>query len=133
MRGRAITTALASGALVAGFAMSSAVGAAPAGSGASVVAQQNGVTTHRLCASQDVFLYASGFAPNRGTVQASIQIVGEGFLFKAPIPLSGGAGMADVGTPGPGFIGAKARVRFQTGSSAHPVNNGSFSATIVDC
>jgi hypothetical protein len=133
MRGRAITTALASGVLVAGFAISSAVGAAPAGSGASVVASQNGVATHRICASEDVFLDASGFAPNRKQVTARVQIVGSGVLFYEAIPLTDGAGSVDTGYPGPDFVGLKFRVRYQTGSTDHTGNFGSFSATIVDC
>ncbi len=56
-----------------------------------------------------------------------------GLLFQSQIPLTDGAGSVNTGTPGPDFIGAKARVRFQTGSSGHVVNNGSWSATIVDC
>jgi hypothetical protein len=133
MRGRAVTTAVASGVLVAGFAISSAVGAAPAGSGASIVVQQNGVTTHTVCASEDVVLAASGFAPNRKVVQARVQIVGSGVLFNVAIPLTAGAGTYDTGSPGPDFIGDKFRVRYQTGSSSNTGNNGSFSATIVDC
>jgi hypothetical protein len=130
---RAITTALGGGVLVAGFVISSAVGAAPAGSGASVVAQQNGVTTHRLCASEDVILYASGFAPGRRQVVASGELVGSGSLGTATIQLTDGSGSADIGSAGPDLIGAKVRVRYQTGSSDHPVNKGSFSARIVDC
>jgi hypothetical protein len=133
VRVRTVSTVLVSGAAVAGLAIAGAAGAAPAGNGATVVASQNGVATHRLCASQDVYLDASGFAPNRRVVQASIQIVGSGFLFNAPIKLTNGAGSVDTGTPGPDFIGAKARVRFQTGSSGNVANKGSWSATIVDC
>lgn len=130
MRRRTITTAVASGVLAAGFAISSAAGAAPAGNGASVVVQQNGVTTHTVCASEDVWLAASGFAPNRRVVQTRVQIVGSGVLFFAPVRLTDGAGTLDVGSPGPDFIGLKFRVRYSTGSGA---SNGSFSATIVDC
>lgn len=131
---KVIALVAAAGGVIATLALpaTSAYGA-PAGNGASVVAQQNSVTTHTLCASQDVWLYASGFAPNRHSVTASIQIVGAGVLFSAPISLTDGSGTVDTSYPGPSFIGDKVRVRYQTGSSSHPVNLGSFSATIVDC
>jgi hypothetical protein len=130
---KALVLAVAAGGVVASMALPGTAQAAPAGNGATVVAQQDGVTTHTLCAFDDVWLAASGFAPNRGSVVASIQIVGSGVLFQAPIHLTDGSGTVDTGYPGPSFIGDKVRVRFQTGSSSHPVNNGSFSATIVDC
>jgi hypothetical protein len=107
--------------------------AEPTASGAAVVVQQDGITTHHVCASKDVVLVASGFAPNRHSVHATIQIVGSGPLFDSTIALSAGSGSFDTGNPGPSFVGAKFRVRFQTGSSAHPVNRGSFSGTIFDC
>ena len=131
---RAIALAAAAGGVIATVALpATSAFAAPAGNGASVVAQQSGVTTHTLCASQDVWLYASGFAPNRKSVVASIQIVGAGVLFSAPVQLTDGSGTVDTGYPGSSFIGDKVRVRYQTGSSSHPTNLGSFSATIVDC
>lgn len=129
----AVLAAAAGGAIAMLAVPASSAVAAPAGNGASVVAQQNGVTTHTLCASQDVWLYASGFAPNRHSIIASIQIVGSGVLFSAPVQLTDGSGTVDTGYPGPDFIGDKVRVRYQTGSSSHPTNLGSFSATIVDC
>lgn len=110
-----------------------AANAAPTASGAAIVVQQDGLTTHNVCASKDVVLVASGFAPNRHSVQATIQIVGSGPLFDATIPLSAGSGSFNTGNPGPAFVGDKFRVRFQTGSSDHPVNLGSFSGTIFDC
>lgn len=105
---------------------------APA-NGATIVFVQNGVVTHNLCASQDVFLQASGFAPGRRQVQATIQVVGSGALFDQTIHLTAGAGEVDTGAPGSNFIGAKVRVRYQTGNSDNPSNNGSYSGSISDC
>jgi hypothetical protein len=105
---------------------------APA-NGATIVFVQNGVVTHNLCASSEVFVQASGFAPGRRQVHATIQIVGSGALFDVTIPLSAGSGQFDTGAPGPHFIGMKARLRYQTGSSDNPSNNGSYSASIKDC
>ena len=102
-------------------------------SGASVVVQQNGVTTHTVCASQDVWLTANGFAPARREVQARVEIIGGGLLFTTPIHLTAGSGSVDVGTPGPGFIGDRFRVRYQVGNGHVSSLLGSFSATIVDC
>jgi hypothetical protein len=66
-------------------------------------------------------------------VVASGELVGSGSLGTATIQLTDGSGSADIGSAGPDLIGAKVRVRYQTGSSDHPVNKGSFSARIVDC
>ena len=98
--------------------------------------QQNGVTVTKLCASTDVFVVATGFAPNRHTLTTRVEIIGGSPfnpLFFQDIPLTNGAGSADTGYPGPGFIGDKVRVRYQTGSSSHPSNFGSMSATVIDC
>ncbi|HEV7193563.1 MAG TPA: hypothetical protein VGN35_10180 [Jatrophihabitantaceae bacterium] len=130
---KALAVAAAAGVVAAMVIPAATAQASPAGNGASVVAQQDGVTVHNICAFEDVWLAASGFAPNRHDVVGSIQVVGYGILFTQTISLSDGAGTADTGTPGPGFIGAKVRVRYQTGSSSHPTNLGSFSGTIVDC
>jgi len=132
---RALVTAGVAAGMIASVALpASSAQAAPAGNGATVVIQQNGVTTHTICAFDDVWLAASGFAPNRGRVVARIEAIGGGGIVAGgSIPLSGGSGTVDTGTPGPYFIGTKVRVRFQVGSSDHPVNLGSFSATIVDC
>lgn len=131
---KALVLAAAAAGTVASLALPAASAiAAPAGNGANVVIQQNGMTVHNICASQDVYLVATGFAPNRGTVFARIQIVGSGVLFGGNIPLTDGSGSWNTGYPGPGFIGDKVRVRYQTGSSNHPVNLGSYSGTIVDC
>ena len=113
--------------------MAETASAAPPASGASIVVQQNGVTTHTVCADQDVVLVANGFAPGRKVVQARIQIIGSGVLFTQTVKLSGGSGSANTGTPGPGFIGDKFRVRYQVGSGDSPSLQGSFSANIVAC
>jgi hypothetical protein len=113
--------------------MAGTASAAPAANGASIVVQQNGVTTHTVCADQDVVLVATGFAPNRKVVQARIQIIGSGLLFTQTVKLSGGAGSANTGTPGPLFIGDRFRVRYQVGSGDSSSLQGSFSANIVAC
>jgi hypothetical protein len=134
---RKVTRAVAVGVFVAALGISTvtaeSASAAPAANGASIVVQQNGVETHHVCASQPVVLVATGFAPGRKVVQATVTIVGSGPLFTASIPLSGGSGSLDVGTPGPSFIGTKFRVRYQVGSADRPGLHGSFSATIFDC
>jgi hypothetical protein len=130
MRARTITGVVSG--IIAGLAFPAAAGAAPAGNGASVVVQQNGVTTHRICGGQDIFLTASGFAPNRKTLSVTLQQVPGGVIGTAQIPLTAGSGTVDIGrdiVP----LTYKLRVRFETGSSEHAADNGSFSADLVLC
>lgn len=106
--------------------------AAPAGSGASVVVQQNGETTHRMCGGVETFLAASGFAPARKSVDVTLIQVPGGVINTVRIPLSDGSGTLDVGhdlVP----LTYKLRLRFQTGSSEHTGNNGSYSADLQIC
>jgi hypothetical protein len=127
---RVAAVSVAAGALLLPAAAAEAD--APA-NGASIVFAQNGVTTHNLCASAPVFVEASGFAPNRRQVQATVQVVGSGALFDLTVHLTGGSGELNTGAPGSEFIGSKVRLRYQTGSSDHVSDNGSYSATISDC
>jgi hypothetical protein len=127
---RVAAVGLAAGALMLPAAVAEAD--APA-NGASIVFAQNSVVTHNLCASEDVVAQATGFAPGRRQVQAIVQVVGSGELFDLTIRLTAGSGQLNTGAPGPDFIGAKVRLRYQTGNSDHPSNNGSYSATIIDC
>ena len=131
--GARVMAAVVGGVLAGGLALPAVADAAPTNSGASVVSQQNGVTTHRLCADQDIQWVASGFAPNRRQVQVSLQLVGVGEIFRGPIALSGGSGSIDAGIATDDLVGNRYRLRFQTGSSDHPANHGSFSMTIVSC
>ena len=128
-----VVAAVAVGILAGGLALPALADAAPPNSGASVVSQQNGVTTHYLCADQDIQWLASGFAPNRAQVQVSLQLVGVGEIFAGPIALSGGSGSIDAGIATDDLVGLRYRLRFQTGSSDHPADHGSFSMTIVSC
>ena len=126
------------GGIVAGIAVPGAAGAAGTGSGASVVLQQNGVTTHTLCGGQEIYAVASGFAPNRKSVSIDVVQVGavnqygNAVIETATIPLTNGAGSVDIGSDIV-QVTYKLRVRYQTGSSAHPTNNGSFSAVMEIC
>lgn len=101
-----------------------------ASSAGTVVVQQNGVTTHTVCASQDVFLKARGFPASQHVVRASIHIVGSGRLFTMDIPLTHGAGVVDTGNPGDPFIGLSFKVRYHADSSGDRV---AFGADIIDC
>lgn len=108
--------------------------AASTGSGASVVAQVNGVTTHSACIGDDVVLVASGFAPGRRQVQFRVVQVGSDTnpLFTGSIPVSGGSGSYDTGST-EGAQPGKYRVRYQTGSTDHAGNYGSWSLTLTYC
>ena len=107
--------------------------ASPTSSGVTVTVQQNGVDTHNVCAFNDVWFAGRGFAPNRTGVWVRVEIIGAGILFYTRIPLSGGSGATDTGQPGPYFIGDKFRVRYEAGSTDHPVVLASWSANIQDC
>ena len=133
MGARVVAAVVVGGVLSGGIALPAVADAAPTNSGASVVSQQNDVTTHRLCANEDIQWVASGFAPNRRQVQVSLQLVGLGEVFRGPIALSGGSGSVDAGIATDYLVGARFRLRFQTGSSDHPADHGSFSMTIVSC
>jgi hypothetical protein len=134
---RTVTRAVAVGVFAAAVAVTTSTAspalAAPAANGASIVVEQNGIVTHQVCASQDVVLVATGFAPNRKVVAARVQIVGSGVLFSTNIQLSAGSGSLDIGAPGPTFVGEKFRVRYQVGSGNRPALLGSFSATVFGC
>jgi hypothetical protein len=98
--------------------------------GGTVVVQQNGVTTHTVCASEDVFLKARGFPASQHVVRATVHIVGSGGLFAVDIPLRHGAGVVNTGNPGPPFVGLKFKVRYHNDSSDDRV---AFGASILDC
>jgi hypothetical protein len=133
-RMRTVSKLVAVGVVVAGMVVPAAAADASApASGASVVVQQNGVTTNHVCASQDVVVVASGFSAGRTHEQARVEIIGSGELFSVSIPLTAGSGSVDTGSPGPDFVGLKFRVRYEVGSSGKPADQGSFSATIFDC
>lgn len=107
--------------------------AAPPANGATLAFQQFGVTTHRICVDLPFELVASGFAPNRHVVQFRIVSVGSGENFSGSVSLSGGAGSTELPPASGTDVGAKIRVRYQTGSSNHLSNLGSTSATFVLC
>lgn len=128
------TAAVVLGGVVAALAVPAApANAAPAGNGASLVFEQFGVPTHSICTDQPFELVASGFAPNRHTVQWRVVTVGYGVDFGGQITLSGGSGSTEMPPATTGDAGLKIRVRYQTGSSSHPGNLGSISGTFVNC
>jgi hypothetical protein len=110
--------------------MGAANAATSTASGGTVVVQQNGITTHMVCASQDVFLRARAFPASQHSVRASVHIVGSGRLFFVDIPLHHGAGQVDTGNPGPPFIGLSVKVRYRSEDSGERV---AFGADIADC
>ena len=85
-----------------------------------------------MCGGVETYLAASGFAPGRKSVDVTLLQVPGGVINTVRVPLTGGSGTLDVGrdlVP----LTYKLRLRFQTGSSEHTGNYGSYSADLQIC